>query len=482
MIAVGFAAHSPYPDESICRDLIHNYLLDQKTSAALRMYGVTSLPSGGDLHFAEACIALDIPLRVILPLPSESLLGYFDEPTRNRANEVIRRALSIEIVESDGSLDERQYECGIEIVLQSQLLLAFTDDLNTQNRADKFTEFARQMGRPVVWINGPQGDVQSSHSQQLQTVYHDAELEFLNRLPADSTRHADESPRAIAEGWLIKLDENALHIAPQVRRLAAIPIILTATAAFASGVAPRMHSMGTWLGAGAVVGLMAAVLPDVLRLRKRQALWVRIRTAAEVSRSVLALWPLPGRYRIVGPEILPELTGMVLALNYLKSEAERTKDGTVELFKKHYLQTRLLHQKDYFSRQAQKSAEQARRYRLVAKACTVIAVMMSAWIFISQSAIHIGFVPSRRWWVPLIASAFFQIATIAGALVVVYDCERRQKRYQELQWALGTWDIEMRALHTWPAVSKVVSKIERALMVELLEWRSLLQNMKMPRN
>jgi hypothetical protein len=64
----------------------------------------------------------------------------------------------------------------------------------------------------------------------------------------------------------------------------------------------------------------------------------------------------------------------------------------------------------------------------------------------------------------------------------VYDYERRQKRYRELQWALGTWDIEMRALHTWPAVSKVVSKIERALMVELLEWRSLLQNMKMPRN
>ena len=63
------------------------------------------MPSGGDLHFAEACIALDIPLRVILPLPSESLLGYFDEPTRNRANEVIRRALSIDIVESDGSLD-----------------------------------------------------------------------------------------------------------------------------------------------------------------------------------------------------------------------------------------------------------------------------------------------------------------------------------------------------------------------------------------
>jgi hypothetical protein len=31
-------------------------------------------------------------------------------------------------------------------------------------------------------------------------------------------------------------------------------------------------------------------------------------------------------------------------------------------------------------------------------------------------------------------------------------------------------------------VIQVVSRVERALLVELIEWRSLLQNMKMPRD
>ena len=65
------------------------------------------------------------------------------------------------------------------------------------------------------------------------------------------------------------------------------------------------------------------------------------------------------------------------------------------------------------------------------------------------------------------------------------DCgrsERRERRYQEIHRSLADWEIELRAFHTWPPVIEVVSKIERALLVELLEWRSLLRNMKMPRN
>lgn len=89
---------------------------------------------------------------------------------------------------------------------------------------------------------------------------------------------------------------------------------------------------------------------------------------------------------------------------------------------------------------------------------------------------------SGKSWLPLVASALFQVATVAGALLVVNECERRERRYKEIHRSLADWEIELRAFHTWPPVIEVVSKIERALLVELLEWRSLLKNMKMPRN
>jgi hypothetical protein len=66
--------------------------------------------------------------------------------------------------------------------------------------------------------------------------------------------------------------------------------------------------------------------------------------------------------------------------------------------------------------------------------------------------------------------------------VVVHDCDRRQRRYLELHRSLAEWERELRAVHTWPPALQVVDRVERALFVELLEWRSLLQNRKMPRS
>jgi hypothetical protein len=76
------------------------------------------------------------------------------------------------------------------------------------------------------------------------------------------------------------------------------------------------------------------------------------------------------------------------------------------------------------------------------------------------------------------AAIAFQIATVAGALLAVNDCDRRRQRYRELHRQLGEWDAQLVALRTWPAVLNVAGRIERALLAELIEWRSLLRNPK----
>jgi hypothetical protein len=46
---------------------------------------------------------------------------------------------------------------------------------------------------------------------------------------------------------------------------------------------------------------------------------------------------------------------------------------------------------------------------------------------------------------------------------------------------LGSWDTQIEVLRTWPSVLHVAEQIERALLAELIEWRSLIRNQKMTR-
>ena len=483
--AIGFAGDGSLADEEMCRRAIERFLSAQRGVADRILYGVSSLAAGGQLIFAESCIALGVPLRLLLPLAPDRFLSESNGPVKERFVRVIDNAMSIEIAGSEESSNEGCYERGLQTVQLCQELLAVWDGHPAQTLCDtgEIVAFAEQMRRSVTWIHSETGAVQAIQQRGEQNVASEEELNFLNCLPAAGTVAEVDSPTTLAGSWLAKLDRNAAQLAPQVRRLAAGPIVCTALAALVSAAAQTVHASGAWMAAGgAVLGLTAALLPAMLRLGKRQAQWVRIRTAAEVSRSVSALWDTPVRYQVVGPEILPELNSMIRSLDFLKAEAgQQNKIGLIQ-FKKRYLEVRLLDQMKYFERQSMHSASMGRRYRLVSKVCAASAIVVLVWTFSSRYLMKMSHVASGGSWLPLVASALFQIATIAGALLVVNECERRERRYKEIHRSLADWDAELRAFHTWPPVIEVVSKIERALLVELLEWRSLLKNMKMPRN
>ena len=70
-VAIGFTGHRALEDEARCRKAVFAFLEQQKKSASGLVYGISSVAAGGDLLFAESCIQLAIPLRVLLPLPAE---------------------------------------------------------------------------------------------------------------------------------------------------------------------------------------------------------------------------------------------------------------------------------------------------------------------------------------------------------------------------------------------------------------------------
>ncbi len=479
-LAVGFTGHRKLADETKCRGAIRKILLEWIEKVPGVVYGVTSAAAGGDLLFAETCIELNLPIRIFLPVPKEQFREDFDDPSWDRAEAIFKKALSVEVTGAGEKLTERYYECGIETVQESQLLLALWDGEPSQGlggTAD-MVHFAKEQGRPVIWIHSATGAVQQFNVSP--AILNDPEMRFLNDLPGPAVELPAGFPRDLANAWFVKLDENASRAAPQFRRMAAIPIFCTAAAAVLSGRTAFAGSSVIWLWMGTALGVMAASLPTVMRLGRRQVEWTRVRTAAEICRSCLALWQTPMLYEVVGPEVLPDLAGMLTSLNFLKMSDRPASESNLEEFKRRYRGERVQHQIAYFSRHASLAAAWAGRYRIITWASTILAVGLDFWLVLNAHGLDHSISARLRPELALSVALFFQIATVAGSLVVVYDYVRRRDRYRELHRMLVQWDKQLELSETWPIVLRIATTVEKALLAELIEWRSHIRNQKYP--
>ena len=483
VLPVGFTGHRRLPDEAGSRAVLREFLREYKASSPAIVYGVSSAAAGADLLFAESCLELDIPLRMLLPMPAEEFRNDFDAETWARAERVLARAISVEVTGQGRDRSELYYECGIQTVQQCRLLLALWDGEASRGLGGtaEIVDFADKIGRPVVCFHSQTGARHDLHADAMAGLLDDAELEFLNQLPDAGVPPPSGLGLRLARAWFDKIDANANRFAPRSRGLAAVPVTWTAAAALFSGFASRAPAATVWMGLSAAMGVIAAVLPAILRLDHWQRLWARTRTAAEVCRSAMALWPTPGNYDLIGPEAIPELGGVLLSLNFLHSNDTGRASIALDEFRREYREERLQGQIEYFRKKSDASEREGRRFRQFTWVSAGLALAVAGWWFSGRFDPADFHHHAARRWIPLLISALFQVATVAGAMVVIRDCDRRQRRFRELEQWLRNWEPQFDALRTLNAVLEIATRIERSLLVELLEWRSLMRHAKLPR-
>ena len=125
-------------------------------------------------------------------------------------------------------------------------------------------DFALKLSRPLIWIHSATSEVRRFNDNPKS--FGDPELDFLNGLPASAAELPLNTPYDLAQSWLAKIDENASRLAPQFRRLAAVPILCTAAAATLSGRSSFTGGAIFWLWLGTALGIVAAALPYLMRL------------------------------------------------------------------------------------------------------------------------------------------------------------------------------------------------------------------------
>jgi hypothetical protein len=356
-----------------------------------------------------------------LPMPRDQFRNDFDVATWERAERVLSTAISVEIKGDREHRRESYYECGIETVHQSEILLALWDGQQARGMGGtaEIVTFAKAIGRPVVVFHSENGEKQTFNEAAMQKLVHDPEMDFLNGLPDAGVLKPNGDGEPLARAWFSKLDQNANRFAPRSRKLASVPVMYTAAAALFSGIATRNPDATALLAISAGLGLVAAVVPQVLRLDYWQMRWARTRTAAEVCRSMIALWNTPGAYDLVGPEVIPDLAGVLTSLNFLRMNDRSRKDASLEQFRRAYREERLQEQMAYFSGKSEQAAREGRLFRTIAWISGGLAFLVTLWWF-GERIFSVG--PRTHFagrWIPLAISALFQLATVAAALVVI---------------------------------------------------------------
>lgn len=179
---------------------------------------------------------------------------------------------------------------------------------------------------------------------------------------------------------------------------------------------------------------------------------------------------------------MSELAGMLTSRNFLKMSGRSFQPTTLEQFKRQCRESRAQRQVAYFSSHATRSATAVHRYRIIVWAGIFLAGALDAWMLLSAHGI-IRLTAGR--WKPVLAHSAttgIQIATVAGALLVVNAFQRRRDRDRELHRMLMQWDKQLELSRTRSTVLRITSAIEKALFAESIEWRSLIRDRKLPQN
>jgi len=470
---VGFTGHRHLADETGVASGITSILQQLQSEAPGEWIAQSSAAEGADLLFVRAALQLGLGWEAVLPLPLADFAQDFSPERWAEIRKLIDRAERLEVAAEPGSRDEAYLSGGFEIVNSCDVLLAVWDGKPARGKGGTadIVAYARAMARPVVIFNPETKAVRRENFELLRL--HDANLKFLNSVPATAAAGGDTARDRVA-AFQRKLDDTATHSSPHFRRLTAFAVALHVLATALATAALAFDWHGAVLPWGKLLCLLGALgVGMIIRHRHTQHNWTRCRMAAEITRSALAIWGLPRATRLFADFDWTGLEPLRRSLDVLHRRAAREVPPDFDTFRQAYLTNRIDDQLAYFARQESRAIPQLARLRLGFTLCTLAAIVCTAG-YALQGTMH--------WEVPEgVVMVLFHFAPIllpvlaAGfiSLISINDLHRRVARYREMCIRLGTARKEIAHSQTWAGLERAIAKAERVLLQEVFEWHSI---------
>jgi len=454
---VGFTGHRKIADPTAVGGGISAALNGLATTHP-SMLAISSLATGSDTLFVRDVARRGVPFLLIFPFPGGRFREDFTPEEWLAAAPLMEQAAYIEEVRGSESDEEAYMEAGVRTVDQADVVLAVWDGHPPAGLGGTgdVVAYARELNKPLLLLDPATGAVVKERIDQLRDI----------GTPTDWSG----APRQTVERHYRELDEAATREAPHVRHLIQRIVVLHLTASVLGLTALALHIGGL---AGYGVALLEIVLLGTafaLTARRRHAHveWMKARIEAELCRSFLATWPM--RARMGSPPRLAIQGFERLARNLrLLQQMDRSPSPSLEVACREYLEGRVRHQIDYFSRQCGKAQHSYRRLTRLAMLSTALAALLAAGHLV-LSIIHVegpalATTELLSLVLPLVSAALL-------SLVLTQEHSRRASRYREMVSLLEEAARRLSAARTWAGLTRVVTETEEALLNEVVEWHT----------
>ena len=473
---VGFTGHRELRDPARIKVALRQVLQELKQKCDGRLLTFSSIANGADALFADESIALKLPWKAVLPFPKKFYLESVAEEERHVINSYTEKAYAVETMPLSVQQEDLYLNCGIRTVDDCDVLVAVWDGEPARGKGGTadVVAYARQINKQVIWIHAMTGEIRREDS--VDEFWRDAELEALNAIPEPKVRLAPWSADIPSEltRFFAKVDAVATGIAPRFRRLTALTILLHLAATLTALVvlAFVLHwVLLPWLKVIFVVG--AGVAGLYLAWKESHHHWIRCRLAAEICRSFITTWHIPGVFTPVALHDFPHLKGLLRVLRYRKELAEHNRAYGFDSVKDCYLQDRVENQRQYYRLQELRAAPLLRWLHSLFWLGTILAIV-TALLYAFAETLHSHLIEGAGRVIlfsifPLAAPA---VAGCALSLISVYDLKRRLSRYRQMQAELGNAKSRIEACQTWDTLQRAVEQTEHLLLAEVVEWYS----------
>lgn len=492
---VGFsgARHLPQPEN--VRAQIGNALRELKDIADGELVAVSSAAIGGDLLFVQEAMHLKIPWIAVLPFPEDYFFNEKDFPgatEREAAKQAIARAADCEIISIPRDRNEAAEstwrhaafaDAGFKCVDECDVFIAVLEEAKTgkPGGTSEVVDYAEARGRPILIIDPA---TQQIRRENWPVRLHDSLTEDFRRqgsVPPSAKEKAvlPTTTAIIIAGWRNGIAHAARKHVPGIRWVnTAVVVLHTLAMIITALVFSLLRKEGTFLTHFLETTSFLFVLSGFAFLvwllwKKPHARGANYRFAAEIGRSLLATWNIPGapmRLLRTPPGKFAHFV-RTLVLRY-RLDPERTREvdglsfseGDVKKLAADYVANRIEQQrKNYYLDRYLKSRRIAWRLEagsVIFSAIAVSAAAVLAFIHPEQT---------RGAWV-FVKLASATAAPLALSLLIIHEVRRRAARYYEMEQLLAEYARQVCNARSLATLQNLVVDVEHLLLSETFEW------------
>lgn len=499
---VGFSGSRRLDQPDPVRGELRRALQDLQELAAGRLVAISSAAIGADFLFIQETASLGIPWIAVLPFPADAFFNEKDFPDkieRDAVRKSLSQAADCETVRipqlpedtKDSTWRRTAFaDAGFRCVDEADIFIAVfheTAEAGKPGGTSQVVAHARARKRPLLIID-PQ--THQLRPENWPTALHDPLIDELRLLgsdppgPKERTKCPTQNAVVLA-GWRNGFARAARKHVPGIKWGSTAVVVLHALATIITA-AVFLLIIPLSLGQQDVRHAWVPVLETSTFLfvltgfgflvwvlwKKPQTRAANYRFAAEIGRSLLAVWSIPGAALQIlrsPPKKFAHLVRSLLLHHRLDPNRRREVLGAVLSEKEilelaaSYVQNRIEPQIKYYSEKHVKSHRAAVALEIGSITFSAVAVLSAGFLAFggSKELTHL-------WAFAKLAAA--TVAPLALSMLVIHEVKRREARYREMQHMLAEYAQRIQQARSLSTLCDLVVDAEHLFISETYEW------------